>query len=155
MFLFFLMLRRPPRSTRTDTLFPYTTLFRSTVPVLEHLLRRHRSPFPRKTASAISDLVRMRIISFVSLPPAPFTSDPHSPTPASHDIANGAKANRQHHKSQGRHWNCPGKPFQPGARLAAADLPRERLSVSHVLDGEQPITNLVGDDPNDPIGTRI
>src|SRR3546814_13980479 len=31
---FFLMIRRPPRSTRTDTLFPYTTLFRS------HLLSR-------------------------------------------------------------------------------------------------------------------
>src|SRR3546814_6726573 len=28
---FFLMIRRPPRSTRTDTLFPYTTLFRSLV----------------------------------------------------------------------------------------------------------------------------
>src|SRR3546814_20602821 len=28
-FFFFLMFRRPPRSTRTDTLFPYTTLFRS------------------------------------------------------------------------------------------------------------------------------
>src|SRR3546814_14680959 len=26
---FFLMIRRPPRSTRTDTLLPYTTLFRS------------------------------------------------------------------------------------------------------------------------------
>src|SRR3546814_2534244 len=29
---FFLMIRRPPRSTRTDTLFPYTTLFRSVRP---------------------------------------------------------------------------------------------------------------------------
>src|SRR3546814_10374175 len=29
MSLFFLMIRRPPISTRTDTLFPYTTLFRS------------------------------------------------------------------------------------------------------------------------------
>src|SRR3546814_12266821 len=28
-YVFFLMIRRPPRSTRTDTLFPYTTLFRS------------------------------------------------------------------------------------------------------------------------------
>src|SRR3546814_16953131 len=28
-FFFFLMIRRPPRSTRTDTLFSYTTLFRS------------------------------------------------------------------------------------------------------------------------------
>src|SRR3546814_11330944 len=31
LFVFFLMIRRPPRSTRTDTLFPYTTLFRSLV----------------------------------------------------------------------------------------------------------------------------
>src|SRR3546814_11247193 len=30
--VFFLMIRRPPRSTRTDTLFPYTTLFRSLAP---------------------------------------------------------------------------------------------------------------------------
>src|SRR3546814_17340270 len=29
MFVFFVMLRLPPRSTRTDTRFPYTTLFRS------------------------------------------------------------------------------------------------------------------------------
>src|SRR3546814_1422393 len=35
---FFLMIRRPPRSTRTDTLFPYTTLFRS----LGHALRQAR-----------------------------------------------------------------------------------------------------------------
>src|SRR3546814_13651959 len=32
------MIRRPPRSTRTDTLFPYTTLFRSCA----RLLRRYR-----------------------------------------------------------------------------------------------------------------
>src|SRR3546814_11018429 len=31
LYCFFLMIRRPPRSTRTDTLFPYTTLFRSNV----------------------------------------------------------------------------------------------------------------------------
>src|SRR3546814_7832064 len=31
-FVFFLMTRRPPRSTRTDTLLPYTTLFRSDLP---------------------------------------------------------------------------------------------------------------------------
>src|SRR3546814_14195227 len=35
---FFLMIRRPPRSTRTDTLFPYTTLFRS---ILHHDHLRH------------------------------------------------------------------------------------------------------------------
>src|SRR3546814_18638447 len=31
------MIRRPPRSTRTDTLFPYTTLFRSHLPAPRHL----------------------------------------------------------------------------------------------------------------------
>src|SRR3546814_10382873 len=31
--IFCLILRRPPRSTRTDTLFPYTTLFRSNITV--------------------------------------------------------------------------------------------------------------------------
>src|SRR3546814_15647951 len=35
-FFFFLMIRRPPSSTRTDTLFPYTTIFRShCVPVAD------------------------------------------------------------------------------------------------------------------------
>src|SRR3546814_14423786 len=39
LFFFFLMIRRPPRSTRTDTLFPYTTLFRS-LPDCVHPARR-------------------------------------------------------------------------------------------------------------------
>src|SRR3546814_7807815 len=38
--IFFLMIRRPPRSTRTDTLFPYTTLFRSADGVLERFALR-------------------------------------------------------------------------------------------------------------------
>src|SRR3546814_18316016 len=37
-FVFFLMIRRPPRSTRTDTLFPYTTLFRSSLVGLSALV---------------------------------------------------------------------------------------------------------------------
>src|SRR3546814_9132153 len=37
------MLRRPPRSTRTDTLFPYTTLFRSG----PHAARGFAAPVPR------------------------------------------------------------------------------------------------------------
>src|SRR3546814_18681018 len=32
------MIRRPPRSTRTDTLFPYTTLFRSLAPAYDKLI---------------------------------------------------------------------------------------------------------------------
>src|SRR3546814_2119816 len=37
------MIRRPPRSTRTDTLFPYTTLFRSRLPRLPLRLPRFGS----------------------------------------------------------------------------------------------------------------
>src|SRR3546814_19784288 len=42
------MIRRPPRSTRTDTLFPYTTRFRSVVDMhpAEHLARRVDAPRP-------------------------------------------------------------------------------------------------------------
>src|SRR3546814_6589278 len=39
------MIRRPPRSTRTDTLFPYTTLFRS-ARLVEHA-QAHRPPLAR------------------------------------------------------------------------------------------------------------
>src|SRR3546814_3206662 len=41
------MIRRPPRSTRTDTLFPYTTLFRSLVHIAVHHaveVGEHRDP---------------------------------------------------------------------------------------------------------------
>src|SRR3546814_2976841 len=46
------MIRRPPRSTRTDTLFPYTTLFRS----LDEWLRRARvnNPSARAAREAVS-----------------------------------------------------------------------------------------------------
>src|SRR3546814_14284934 len=35
------MIRRPPRSTRTDTLFPYTTLFRSVLDCCDNFATRH------------------------------------------------------------------------------------------------------------------
>src|SRR3546814_16841799 len=51
------MIRRPPRSTRTDTLFPYTTLFRSARPrgcdrraptALRERLKRPAAEYPRR-----------------------------------------------------------------------------------------------------------
>src|SRR3546814_550100 len=56
--LFFLMIRRPPRSTRIDTLVPYTTLFRS----MEWSLRRHHEKrrfliFVSKSGHCIGDLL--------------------------------------------------------------------------------------------------
>src|SRR3546814_2703967 len=49
-FVFCLMIRRPPRSTRTDTLFPYTTLFRST------LLKRQDFNFSARAVSVRTSL---------------------------------------------------------------------------------------------------
>src|SRR3546814_8509100 len=46
------MIRRPPRSTRTDTLFPYTTLFRSTVEL-------HVLSFDEPRVNGITSLARL------------------------------------------------------------------------------------------------
>src|SRR3546814_10790690 len=68
------MIRRPPRSTRTDTLFPYTTLFRSTVG-----LRRSRSATPQGPRRPAGELQRL-----VSRSPAhhclSFPREGHAPT---------------------------------------------------------------------------
>src|SRR3546814_2176736 len=56
--LFFLMIRRPPRSTRTDTLFPYTTLFRS--PPSQSLVLSGRSDTLWEPARASSYQHRLR-----------------------------------------------------------------------------------------------
>src|SRR3546814_8363392 len=53
-FFFFLMIRRPPRSTRTDTLFPYTTLFRSPVAAAGRTALRPGRPV-RLRARAVAD----------------------------------------------------------------------------------------------------
>src|SRR3546814_7565137 len=49
----FLMIRRPPRSTRTDTLFPYTTLFRSPSLFKKIRLSPEREPWPPKFRPAL------------------------------------------------------------------------------------------------------
>src|SRR3546814_1567787 len=48
------MIRRPPRSTRTDTLFPYTTLFRSVYRIQHHQplrICRFQPCFPERSAA--------------------------------------------------------------------------------------------------------
>src|SRR3546814_18149201 len=59
---FFLMIRRPPRSTRTDTLFPYTTLFRS-------LLRRVRDYAEVKANGRIDTQVAAAALSMLEVDP--------------------------------------------------------------------------------------
>src|SRR3546814_20121828 len=52
------MIRRPPRSTRTDTLFPYTTLFRSAVAERVTLLGLRRNSVRPWTEFDDAELVR-------------------------------------------------------------------------------------------------
>src|SRR3546814_6340557 len=52
MLFYCLMLRLPPRSTRTDTLFPYTTLFRSECRQLRHRPRAGRERQRKARAAA-------------------------------------------------------------------------------------------------------
>src|SRR3546814_10717238 len=54
---FFLMIRRPPRSTRTDTLFPYTTLF--------------RSPRIERMAAVMIDIIAVEVDIAFRYPPHP------------------------------------------------------------------------------------
>src|SRR3546814_21042407 len=56
----FLMIRRPPRSTRTDTLFPYTTLFRS-LRMLERADRGHDVGHQRLFAAAVAEILADRL----------------------------------------------------------------------------------------------
>src|SRR3546814_5127240 len=73
---FFLMLRRPPRSTRTDTLFPYTTLFRSSS-------ARLQGPPPDAGAYARGDagVGRVTVVQQrqYSPHPRPLDADDHHP----------------------------------------------------------------------------
>src|SRR3546814_16404678 len=53
----FLMIRRPPRSTRTDTLFPYTTLFRSRQSWTQVECLRREEGIGRRTKCEVTILV--------------------------------------------------------------------------------------------------
>src|SRR6056297_3714157 len=65
LFFFFLMIRRPPRSTRTDTLFPYTTLFRSRPDEdLGHGRAAPRHPRRPRSEEHTSELQSLRRISY-------------------------------------------------------------------------------------------
>src|SRR3546814_9562928 len=70
LFFFFLMILRPPRSTRTDTLFPYTTLFRSA----DHL-RAVVAGRLLEDARAMVDAAALGIVGAVHQPAEPGKAD--------------------------------------------------------------------------------
>src|SRR3546814_15338003 len=69
---FFLMIRRPPRSTRTDTLFPYTTLFRSAVPARRRKAGHGRVSLCRRRPAPLEGEIDAQVLGVVisDCPPA-------------------------------------------------------------------------------------
>src|SRR3546814_9103149 len=82
-FFFFLMIRRPPRSTRTDTLFPYTTLFRSLLEDLQKLPSDKMSETDSAKLAAVTMSVRQMAqeFGFSTFPPEDLTIDEDSYRP--------------------------------------------------------------------------
>src|SRR3546814_10013453 len=90
--IFFLMIRRPPRSTRTDTLFPYTTLFRSpmlSAPPISRSAPPTNCNSTRRSEERTSELQSLMRISYAvfclknknqhrqTLSPVPFSRHEH------------------------------------------------------------------------------
>src|SRR3546814_20535814 len=81
-FVFFLMIRRPPRSTRTYTLFPYTTLFRS---VHELAMGVYRSEEIEARSKAIAKMAPLTSTLVASSTPQP-SQEPRKMTMSPADI---------------------------------------------------------------------
>src|SRR3546814_2585334 len=86
------MIRRPPRSTRTDTLFPYTTLFRSLVSVLTFTaVESALSPMPSSFGAKIA-----------AADPAASSAAPHGPEkkPANRPAMPAVPSRSEEHTSE-------------------------------------------------------
>src|SRR3546814_1387984 len=116
LFVFFLMIRRPPRSTRTDTLFPYTTLFRSLCQ-----LARRRHPADAAQSPAVGDCVCRRAWR----------------DHAGRRVVGAVRARKWRAVSASqsddlpRHRGNPAVADRRGGRVAAADRKSTRLNSSH------------------------
>src|SRR3546814_15926459 len=106
------MLRRPPRSTRTDTLFPYTTLFRSNLA----LLRRARA----EAGAAGADLVVATEMAITGYPTEDLVLKPLFLVAAQNAIAAAAAG------------TADGGPGQKLGRAAASDMDSQYVASTRV-----------------------
>src|SRR3546814_6357401 len=108
------MIRRPPRSTRTDTLFPYTTLFRSNEETDEYL----RSSFLTETPG----------VPFLGAPDGPGKTDAYRDAPESYpqEVERGVCERKG--SCQG---SCDGEAQAHESRRIIQDRKSTRLNSSH------------------------
>src|SRR3546814_2744172 len=123
LYFFFLMIRRPPRSTRPDTLFPYTTLFRSSrgAGATAGPQRDRVRPARLSDRSPGTGQVHFLPISRTRSKPDPVLSEPtrrHHVTAPDHC-----------HRRAGGHVPCDGPRHRPDP--APAPHPRPGLTAPH------------------------
>src|SRR3546814_17018793 len=131
--LFFLMIRRPPRSTRTDTLFPYTTLFRSYLEVMPkaQLIWDLAAPVtlvtaPGAIAAVFTNLLRNALYASVG---APVTVRLRADRLIVEDQGPGIAAHDLPHVFQPRFRSRDGRPGT-GDRTRAGEGRRVSVGVS-------------------------
>src|SRR3546814_3136417 len=96
------MIRRPPRSTRTDTLFPYTTLFRSPGVGSSPLNRAvTHNTVSAASAPGETDFACVQFSTAVSAKPAiRAAAKPNSISCACHNVACGGSGRSEEHTSE-------------------------------------------------------
>src|SRR3546814_6936189 len=112
------MIRRPPRSTRTDTLFPYTPLFRSHQAA--QTLGRHRFDITAEPVQKAAQVVRLRCQAAGKARPRSFSSD------RAFELQIGAAG--QQHRSLGY---VDAAVLELCRHLKLADRKSKRLNSSH------------------------
>src|SRR3546814_8337850 len=118
------MIRRPPRSTRTDTLFPYTTLFRSLNDIRRWVQAMHY-PNPLHYDERWAEESRFEaIVAPQSFTVATDTSHGCSP-------AQVGKIPNSHLIFGGDDWWFFGPRIRPGDHLVCQDRKSTRLNSSH------------------------
>src|SRR3546814_4969275 len=126
---FFLMIRRPPRSTRTDTLFPYTTLFRSPATEPAEPASREESHAPFRSASRRDPDHR----AWLSSRSEEHTSELQSLMRTSYAVFCLKKKKKQQTlvlQSQHRH-QFPDTHLTQNEHLPSISLYADRISISH------------------------
>src|SRR3546814_4747235 len=115
------MIRRPPRSTRTDTLFPYTTLFRSA-----RLQRR----FPNVSAPVLGTMVNSESDAFRANAAHNRALRDELYARVAEAGLGGNEKSRERHTSRGKllprerveQLLAPGSPFLEIGQLSACDM---------------------------------
>src|SRR3546814_9449549 len=149
--MFFLMIRRPPRSTRTDTLFPYTTLFRSadaaaaarTRPPRRRpgeLLTDRRAAAPRRqdrpalrrrAGAAVPGAPRRAV---VPQPPEPAGADAEAAFPGLRAARQPARRHAATHRRRPRPPRACSGDLRGPRGPPAGDLERRRRSEEHTSE---------------------